>query len=166
MAIIPTNPLTLNMPGTASRGGGWVLAQSILLTGVVALGVITTRRTPDPIPLSAGIFLMAIAGVLGVAGVRHLGLNRTPFPTPRPGSALVQCGIYARIRHPLYLSVILGSIGWALAWRSGWALGLALLEIPFFRAKSRVEESNLARMFPDYPDYAARVPGFFPRLRR
>jgi protein-S-isoprenylcysteine O-methyltransferase Ste14 len=77
---------------------------------------------------------------------------------------LVQRGIYARVRHPLYTSVMLASLGWALIWQSGSSLLAALALVPFFHAKARREERWLCETFPDYADYASRVPRFIPRL--
>jgi protein-S-isoprenylcysteine O-methyltransferase Ste14 len=110
---------------------------------------------------------LAIAGAwLGIAGVRALGVNRTPFPEPKPGSQLVTTGIYGRLRHPLYASMIALGFAWALLWRSVPALGLALAQVVFLHAKARTEERLLTVRFPDYQKYARRVPRFFPRFKR
>jgi protein-S-isoprenylcysteine O-methyltransferase Ste14 len=103
-------------------------------------------------------------GFFGIAGVRVLGRNRTPFPQPREESELVQHGIYGRVRHPLYASVMLASLGWALIWQSVVSLVAALVLIPFFHAKARREECWLSKQFPGYADYARRVPRFLPRF--
>ena len=71
-------------------------------------------------------------------------------------------GIYSVMRHPLYTSVMLASLGWALLWQSGPALVAALLLAPFFDAKARREERWLAERFPDYGDYQRRVARFLP----
>lgn len=150
-------------PGHSDRGSGWVLVQSVLMLAVGALAIFHHPSPIHPAAATSGLLLVALGGWIGILGVRVLGRNRTPFPRPRSGSVLVQSGIYRRIRHPLYTSVILVSFGWSLAWQS-WAAALAtLLEIPFFLAKARHEERLLQRQFPDYADYARRVPGFLPR---
>ena len=110
----------------------------------------------------AGFALFTIGGYFGITGVIVLGKNRTPFPQPRAGSELVQHGIYARVRHPLYTSVMLASLGWALIWQSVAAFCASLVLIPFFHAKARREEEFLRQTFPDYADYARRVPRFLP----
>ena len=95
-----------------------------------------------------------------------LGRNSTPFPRPSDGSQLVQTGIYGMVRHPLYTSVMTASLGWALIWESWYAVLPALMLIPFFHAKVRREERWLQEKFPDYADYARRVPRFIPRFSR
>jgi protein-S-isoprenylcysteine O-methyltransferase Ste14 len=113
-----------------------------------------------------GATLFIVGGYFGIGGVLVLGKNRTPYPQPRAGSALVQHGIYARVRHPLYTSVMLASLGWALLWQSAAAFIAALTLIPFFYAKAIREERWLGQTFSGYADYARRVPRFFPRLRK
>jgi protein-S-isoprenylcysteine O-methyltransferase Ste14 len=115
--------------------------------------------------LALGGILVLIGGAVGIAGVMVLGRNRTPFPKPRAGSQFIQHGIYARVRHPLYSSVVLLSLGWALLWQSWPALVSAAVLMPFFRAKAKREERWLREQFPGYADYARRVPGFLPRTQ-
>ena len=145
-----------------ARGGGWVVAQFTLMTAVLALAIGFHGDGMRWPVIAAGAGLIVVGGWFGMAGVKRLGCNRTPFPQPREDSALVQDGIYARVRHPIYTSVMLVSVGWALVWESWPALVIALLQIPFFAAKARREERWLRDRFPGYADYARRVPAFFP----
>lgn len=146
------------------RGGLWVVVQFALMIAVIALGL-GLRGSGWGWPASAvGIAFFLLGGVFGIAGVVVLGRNRTPFPQPRVNSELIQRGIYARVRHPLYTSVMLISLGWALLWQSWPALVAALALIPFFHAKARREERWLAEKFSGYADYAKRVPRFLPRF--
>ena len=115
--------------------------------------------------IAAGLVLFVTGGVFGIAGVAALGRNRTPFPQPRADSELVQSGIYASVRHPLYTSVMLASVGWVLIWQSAPALMPALALIPFFHAKARREERWLREKFPSYSGYEKHTPRFLPRLR-
>jgi protein-S-isoprenylcysteine O-methyltransferase Ste14 len=58
--------------------------------------------------------LLGYAAWMGLGGVRSLGGNLTPLPAPREGGELVATGIFARVRHPLYASVMAMGFGWAL----------------------------------------------------
>lgn len=149
-----------------AKGGVWVLAQSVLMLAVIAFGVGFPGDWTRPWIGVFGAVLFALGGAFGVAGVRVLGRNRTPFPQPRDGSELVQHGIYARVRHPLYTSVMLASVGWALIWQSVASFLTACTLVPFLHAKARHEERELCERFPRYREYARRVPRFLPRLRR
>lgn len=150
----------------AARGGWWVVTQSILMLATILLAVMYPGRYANLAFSGAGFAVIGIGGYFGITGVIVLGKNRTPFPHPRPGSMLVQHGIYARVRHPLYTSVILASLGWALIWQSLVSFVAGLVLIPFFHAKARREEMILRQTFSGYEDYARRVPRFLPRLVR
>ena len=147
-----------------ARGGAWVLVQFALMIAVIVLGLVLPGDWTRWPVIVAGLVLLVAGGGFGIAAITVLGRNRTPFPQPLEGSELVQRGIYARVRHPLYTSVMLVSLGWALLWQSGPAFVAALALLPFFHAKARREEQWLSGQFPGYPDYARRVPRFLPRL--
>ncbi len=100
----------------------------------------------------------------GLRGHHDLGRHLTPFPRPKADAELIRSGIYAKVRHPLYLSVISLGFAWALLWRSGPALALAVLQLPFFQAKARKEEGWLRERFSGYEEYARRVKRFIPGL--
>ncbi len=151
-------------PGAAPgpRGAVWVWAQSVLMLALLALGPMYPGAWHHPAGLVLGWILFATAAVVGILGVVQLGDNRTPFPRPRPGSRLVQRGLYGWIRHPLYTSVLLAGFGWSLLFQSAPALVLAVLLVPFFAAKARAEERWLSAAFPGYAAYARRVKRFVP----
>lgn len=144
------------------RGTPWVIAQSFLMAMLVAAGPWSPGTWHHPVGLVVGAALFTLGGAIGVSGVVRLGRNRTPFPRPRPDSILVDRGIYRWVRHPLYLSVILSGLGWALLWQSLAALLFALALLPFFDAKARHEERWLRNAFPGYTAYARRVRRFIP----
>jgi protein-S-isoprenylcysteine O-methyltransferase Ste14 len=109
-----------------------------------------------------GIGCLVVGAGVGIAGALALGRSLTPFPQPLPQARLVRHGIYARLRHPLYTSVVFAAIGWALTWHSWPALLVACSLIPFFAAKARREEHWLQDRFPDYASYAKATWRFFP----
>jgi protein-S-isoprenylcysteine O-methyltransferase Ste14 len=83
----------------------------------------------------------------------------------RKNEALATSGPYAYTRNPLYLGSLLIGVGFAIAARSWW-VG-ALLIVMFFAIYMPVirgEEKFLREKFPDFDDYARRVPRMFPRL--
>lgn len=149
-----------------ARGGAWVAVQSLLMLAVIVLGVVHHGDWTRMWMTAGDAVLFLAGGGVGVAGVIALGGNRTAYPRPREDSELVQRGIYAHVRHPLYTSVILSSLGWALIWQSTTAFGAALVCVPFFWAKALHEERWLRAKFAGYSDYARRVPRFLPRIGR
>lgn len=149
---------------TPSRGGIWVVAQFALMFAGLAAGPIWRASWNGWPTFAAGIFLLLVGAWLGLRGQHDLGAHRTPFPQPKEDGRLIMAGIYARLRHPLYASVIALGFAWALLWRSWPALGLAMVQILFFDAKARREERWLRERFSDYAAYAQRVKRFIPGL--
>jgi protein-S-isoprenylcysteine O-methyltransferase Ste14 len=146
------------------RGGLWVVSQFVLVLAVLAGAIVFHDDRTRPWMTGLGAMLFVASAWFGIAGVRALGAARTAFPRPKERSPLIQHGIYARVRHPLYTAVMLISLGWGLIWQSWPALVVALVQVPFFVAKARHEERWLREKFPDYADYAKRVPRFVPRF--
>ena len=105
---------------------------------------------------SAVVLLVAAAGLV-LRGFRDLGRNLTSVPRPRPDGRLVETGIYARVRHPIYGGLVVGSLGWSLALVSILALPCVLLLAAFLDLKSRREEVWLRERFGGYDAYAART---------
>ena len=146
------------------RGGLWVLGQAVLLAAVLAAALFWHDSDLGPVARIAGIVLLVIGALCGLAGTVSLGQNLTPFPKPGQKTNLVQTGLYSLIRHPLYTAVFCGAVGWALVWQSLPGLWPALLLGPFFDAKARVEERFLRELFPEYAAYQQRVRRFIPFL--
>jgi protein-S-isoprenylcysteine O-methyltransferase Ste14 len=79
---------------------------------------------------------------------------------------LATAGPYAHTRNPLYIGTLLVAAGLAIAARSpGLALLFAAVFLFVYLPVIQLEEQHLRHLFPDYADYAARVPALFPRLR-
>jgi protein-S-isoprenylcysteine O-methyltransferase Ste14 len=150
----------------SDRGTGWVVTQMVLLGALGALAPWQRGHWPVAASTLPGALLFAYAAWAGVAGVRGLGRNLTPLPAPRIGGTLVTSGIYARLRHPLYSSLMAMGLGWALLWSSVPGLVLAGGLCVFLHAKARHEEARLRETFTDYADYSRRVPRYLPRVRR
>lgn len=146
------------------RGTGWVAVQFALMFALLAAGPLWRAQWPGGWTWAMGGALLLVGAWAGRRGKRNLGAQRTPFPKPKDDGQLITTGIYARVRHPLYLSVIALGFAWALLWRSGPALVLAALQMPFFDLKARREERWLRERFAGYDDYARRVKRFIPGL--
>jgi len=76
----------------------------------------------------------------------------------------VESGPYRVVRHPIYSGLIVGAFGWALMNTSLLTLVYAAILLAFFDVKSRREERWLARKFPDYAAYQARVAKLIPLI--
>ena len=146
------------------RGTGWVVVQFALMLAILAAGPLWRAQWSGGWTWVMGGALLLLGAWAGLRGDRDLGAQRTPFLQPKDDGQLITTGIYARVRHPLYLSVIALGFAWALLWRSGPALALAMLQLPFFDLKARREERWLRERYAGYDDYARRVKRFIPGL--
>ena len=83
----------------------------------------------------------------------------------RKNEALATSGPYAYTRNPLYLGSLLIGIGFALASRSWW-VGVVLVAMFFaiYVPVIRDEEKFLRQRFPEFEEYARRVPRMLPRV--
>lgn len=83
----------------------------------------------------------------------------------RKNEALATSGPYAYTRNPLYLGSLLIGIGFAVAARSWW-VGVVLVVMFFaiYLPVIRDEESFLRQKFPEFEEYARRVPRMLPRI--
>jgi protein-S-isoprenylcysteine O-methyltransferase Ste14 len=110
-------------------------------------------------PTWRSIALGAIVVVLGLL-IRALASGHVC-----KNEALATSGPYAYTRNPLYLGSLLIGGGFAVAARSWW-VGVALVVMFFaiYLPVIRGEEVFLRQKFPEFDEYARRVPRMFPRL--
>lgn len=153
------------LPSLGARGEGWVAIQVALFAAIAAAGWWLGGAWAGPsatVTLLAGAALVIFGGWLAVRGIVDLHEALTPLPYPREGASLIESGVYAGARHPIYGGLIVAGVGWGLATASPAALGLAVVLAGFFTLKSIREEAWLERVYPDYPAYRERTRRFIP----
>ncbi|VWD10176.1 isoprenylcysteine carboxyl methyltransferase [Burkholderia lata] len=105
-----------------------------------------------------GVVLYIAGGVLRIWPVFVLGKRFSGLVAIQPGHTLVTDGIYRRIRNPSYLGLLVNSVGWALAFRSGVGLLLVVLTMVPLVARIRSEEALLRAQFgAEYDAYCAQT---------
>jgi protein-S-isoprenylcysteine O-methyltransferase Ste14 len=155
-----------DLPSLGPRGEGWVAIQVTLLVAVGVAGPLSGSLGGGGVAgvavRVAGVALLIAGAVLAVRGTIDLREALTPLPHPRDDAELIEDGVYARARHPIYGGLILAALGWGLVWTSPTALVLAGGLAVFFRLKSAREEHWLVERFPAYPAYRRRTRRFLP----
>jgi protein-S-isoprenylcysteine O-methyltransferase Ste14 len=112
-----------------------------------------------------GVVLFAAGGALRLWPVFVLGRRFSGLVAIQPGHTLVTSGVYGAIRHPSYLGLLINSLGWGLAFRSGVGVLLTALLILPLLARIRAEERLLRTQFGDeYGAYCARTSRLVPGL--
>lgn len=137
----------------------------VLVAAIVVAGVLTGPDWTGParvVTVIAGIVLIAAGGFIAVRGAVDLRDALTPMPRPRDDTELVETGIYALARHPIYGGLILGATGLALIQATWLGLLLSLVLALTLTIKSMREEAWLVERFPAYPAYRSRTRRFIP----
>jgi protein-S-isoprenylcysteine O-methyltransferase Ste14 len=153
------------------RGNRWVLAAFAILGLLAAyLPAYTDRKgfwvVDGEFVRWLGVVLFAAGGILRLGPVFVLGRRFSGLVAIQPGHTLVTTGLYAVIRHPSYLGLLVNALGWALAFRSGVGLLLTALLVPPLIARINAEEQLLLSEFgAEYEAYRARtvrlIPGVY-----
>jgi protein-S-isoprenylcysteine O-methyltransferase Ste14 len=115
-----------------------------------------------------GVVLGVSGGLLYSRSVRALGARMTPVIQVRRGDELVEEGPYRVVRHPMYIAVVMISLGQTLLCLSLPAaiLTLILLGLAIYRAQ--LEEGLLGStegFGTAYASYATRTGMFLPTFR-
>jgi protein-S-isoprenylcysteine O-methyltransferase Ste14 len=105
--------------------------------------------------------LIIVAFAIALPGFVALIKAKTTFNSmkPKATSSLVTSGIYRFTRNPMYLSVLLMLLAWAIFLSSAWALvGPVAFVLYINRFQIKPEERALAAMFgTEYAEYKGRV---------
>lgn len=136
---------------------------------VVALGfaAVLDRLLPLPklipenwISVSIGLALVTLGFGFVVVGALQFRRFRTAVYPNRPATLVVDTGLYARTRNPMYVGLTIAYLGGVLLMTSLWALSLLYVVLAVTRRQViRREEAHLAERFPvEYATYCAKVP--------
>lgn len=106
--------------------------------------------------------LIIVGTMLSAYCIRQLGRSFSIMATARE---LVTQGPYKIIRHPLYGAEVVTIIGMTIAHWTPAAAALALVWLALQIRRAQHEERVLRETFPEYSDYARRVPMLLPGFR-
>lgn len=113
-----------------------------------------------------GVVVCLAGGLLRIWPVYVLGQRFSGLVAIQSGHILETRGIYGFIRNPSYLGMLITSLGWALAFRSGVGMVLAASFLVPLVARIRAEERLLREHFgAEYEAYCAHtwrlLPGIY-----
>lgn len=157
---------------------GPIVAMTLLWSavGLAAAGLFSQRAWllavdfgTNPVVFGAGVIFIAAAAWLRRRLALHFGfrtLAGLPEVAPeRYPQRLVTQGLHARVRHPRYLQMLLGLLGWSLVANHPASYAAAALWLPGVWAIVLFEERELRQRFGrEYDEYSRKVPRFVPRL--
>jgi protein-S-isoprenylcysteine O-methyltransferase Ste14 len=131
------------------------VAKLRVVCGFVMVAAFLWLSEPTWTSLAIGLPVAALGLALRAWAAGHLEKNR----------ALAESGPYAYVRNPLYIGTLAVAAGFVLASRQ-WVLGLlfAAVFVLIYLPVVELEEQHLRALFPEYAEYARRVPRLWPRL--
>ena len=117
-----------------------------------------------PAPFIGGILCLALALWLFYRSHADLGTNWSVTLQVREKHELITRGVYRHVRHPMYLSLLLFSLGQALVvsnWVAGPAYGVAIAILLALRVGTE-ERMMLEHFGTDYEKYMTRTKRLVP----
>ena len=146
-----------------------IAIQSIGIS-LAGFGMIRPTLTPLSVPSLAGtaVVFILMSGAIGLfaASSRELGRNWSLVARTRADYDLIRTGPYSRVRHPIYLGMLLFLLALAMA-LGHWVQLLGALPVFFIGTiiRTRVEDSLLEQSFGDsFRDYRKLTPALIPRV--
>ena len=136
---------------------------------VAGLGIAALLERLLPLPhiipknwtsASIGLALVALGVGFVLAGALQFRRFQTAVYPNRPATLVVDSGIYARTRNPMYVGLTFAYLGGVLLMASLWALALLYAVHAVIRKQVILrEEAHLMERFPvEYAAYCAKVP--------
>ena len=145
------------------RGNLYVSIQFVLLAllGFVPVG---SAWPTDGLVGVAGLVLLAVGAVILAISFVNLGKALTAHPIPLEKATLKTTGLYAVVRHPIYLGLLVVAFGLVLRAGSFWHVLFFVALSVLLHVKAGFEERLLRKAYPEYEQYARRVGRLVPRL--
>ncbi|HYB69519.1 MAG TPA: isoprenylcysteine carboxylmethyltransferase family protein [Candidatus Bathyarchaeia archaeon] len=138
----------------------WLLASYFVSVAFVPFDVFDLHlfRLPDPLVSVAGLALFVVGWLLTALALRanHYAALVVRHQSER-GQHVVDTGLYAVVRHPMYVGAILLFVGLPL-WLGSWAGALVtLVPVAILARRIGIEERFLRETLPGYSAYTERV---------
>jgi protein-S-isoprenylcysteine O-methyltransferase Ste14 len=154
---------------TAIRTGDYTLfllaiPQTGLLFNVI---MVFYNGNYEIIPVVIGFLLMFIGMGFNFIVRANLGKNWVPLSKTTENQELLTEGIYSKVRHPFYLSLLILFSGIAVISWNLYGLLFFILVLIALRIRIRKEEKELIAKFgEEYEKYMKETPMIIPKLKK
>jgi protein-S-isoprenylcysteine O-methyltransferase Ste14 len=129
------------------------------LIGVIVFSALDHRFGWSPVPAYVallGDLLVALGLFVDLLVFRENSYGGSSIETVND-QKVISTGLYARVRHPMYVGVLIMVIGIPLALGSWWGLAIIALTLPVLIWRILDEEELLKKDLPGYTEYAQKV---------
>lgn len=159
------------MAGNVKNTAGVIAPPPFIALGAVLIGLALDWLAPAYIltvllsfetRLPLGLLLIVCGGLLAYGGIRSFGRVGTEANPYKPSTMLATTGVYAYVRNPMYVGLMLIVGGLAIALASDWILVmLVVMALTLHFGVVKREERYLAEKFGEpYLRYMAIVPRY------
>lgn len=145
------------------RAGAVLVLLQFVLLAALAYGVLPAWDDPAAPWLALALAAASLAVGLAAVTANRPG-NFNVHPEPRTGGRLVEHGIYAWIRHPMYAALLLLALAAVAVAPGATTVAAAVALAVVLWIKSSIEERRMSAVHPGYAAYRARTRRFVPRL--
>jgi protein-S-isoprenylcysteine O-methyltransferase Ste14 len=150
---------------------GVIAPPPLIALAALVLGLLLDRLLPAyvltvllslPERIVIGAILLAVSAGLAIPALLAFRAAGTHVEPWKPSSAVVTDGIFAWLRNPMYVGLIVGLAGLSLLLASDWTLVMTAIVAPVLHfGVVKREERYLETKFGDaYRGYKARVPRY------
>lgn len=101
----------------------------------------------DPVKIGGGVPIAILGGILGITGVALFGAAVRSKQGFQETTGLVTTGVYSRLRHPMYLGILLIHLGFPLLTDSALSIFSAVLWAPQILLWKHWEDEELEERF-------------------
>lgn len=151
------------MPDAKVKGWFYVLVQVVVIALIIGLSLRDKSSFElDSVNSVAGAAIVLLGGILALFSFINFGQIVTPNPVPLQNYTLKTSGMYRYIRHPIYSSLLLALLGLVIYCQSMSGLVFWLIGVFFIGYKTRFEEEQLIRKFPEYIAYREHTKKLIP----
>jgi len=113
-----------------------------------------------------GFIPILLSTYINFVARRDLDRYWTFFASTGKEQKLIKTGIYAKVRHPIYLSGLILSLGFTLIAGNLYGLLFFILSLVAFVTRIKKEERELITRFgEEYKQYAKETPQLIPKLK-
>lgn len=149
------------LPARGSAKGIEPRVTSVAGTFLILVAMVLTRPVEN-----GSVQLLALCAIFlgtscSIFCIYWLGRSFSLMATAR---RLVTSGPYSVVRHPLYICEAVFVLGMIISHFSILMVALGALQCIFQYRRARNEEAVLRQVFPEYDEYARRVPMLVPRF--
>ncbi len=111
------------------------------------------------------IKFIIFATIFAMAIILIFTSHKSLFHDHKPSTTLITTGILGRVRHPLYLGILLIYISLIVQSISLICIGIFLIYVIIYNKMANYEEKVLEELFgEEYLEYKKKVPKWFPKI--